>query len=244
MLLGCSSEVTPPPSTTGTGGTAGDGGATSTTSGQGGGGAEPTCLPPAQGCGTDEKCTLVDEAAGVPAGLGCVEAGPRSAFAPCDADAVCGAGLWCDYTTAVCKPLCNVAGLSCGAEACAVGRDSAGLPLAGLGVCLANCQPLASNDKPCSDDAAVTCFYRADELAFDCGQGAELPWPSSCTSHLDCGYGLGCIQNQCRDWCPTIGSECFGTKGDGSWYCENFMPCGTCTASGLTYEGAPLGVCQ
>lgn len=230
------------------GGAAGSGGegaaAGAAAGGAGGSGGGSACTPPDEGCAGSDKCTIVDEALGVPGGLGCAVAGPRGPFEPCDADAVCAAGLWCDYTTAVCKPLCNVGELGCEArDDCVFGRDSAGLPIPGLGVCLAQCNPIAAAVNPCADHPDTTCFYRVDEGAFDCGLSGDKPWPNVCNSHQECAYGLGCLGGTCRDWCPTLGAECMGTKGDGTFYCENFAPCGTCSPSGFTFEDAPLGGC-
>ncbi|MBK6513529.1 MAG: hypothetical protein IPG04_05215 [Polyangiaceae bacterium] len=80
------------------------------------------------------------------------------------------ARVCCDYTTAVCKPLCGLEGLECAAaEDCVVGRDSAGSPIPGLFVCLAACNPISASVNPCADDPDATCCYRADEAGSTAG---------------------------------------------------------------------------
>lgn len=252
ISLGCGDDAA---TTSAGGGGAAGGGPSSTSSGGGGsagdggggsGGAPAACTLGGAGCVEGEKCSIVDEGLGAPAGVGCVEAGPGQAFEACDADIACGAGLYCDYTTAVCKPLCGQPGLECGsADDCVVGRDSSGSPIPGLFVCLAACNPVSASVNPCADDPSTTCFYRADEAAFDCGLSEQGGWMSPCDSGRDCRFGLGCFDGYCQDWCSDVGSAngCYGTKADGTWFCDQFEPCGPCEATRFEAGGAPLGSC-
>ena len=233
----------------GGGGTAGSptGGATTGGGGSGGGGGSaPACSLPNQGCGDGEKCSLVDEAAGIPNGLGCVAAGPEPAFHSCDADEACGPDLYCDYITRACKPFCGLPGLSCAAEEnCRQGRNSAGFDIPGLFLCVADCSPFAAMENPCAGDPDATCYYRQDEAVFDCGTSGGGGWVSDCASGQDCSLGFACVGGMCLDWCSPVGgpNACFGSRPDGDFYCNNFTPCGPCEATGLEVGGEPIGSC-
>jgi len=239
------------PVTAGNGGGGAGAGAGGTASDGGSGGAAPAaCQLPAEGCDASQKCSIVDTALGIPAGLGCVDAGDGVAFSACDADEACAAGLFCDYSTAVCKPFCDLAGFSCvGDAACVTGRDSAGLPIQGLNLCVANCDPQAVAVNPCGDDDGATCYFREDVQELDCGANDNLDWGSGCTSSRQCQPGLGCFANttgtsqatMCLDWCGGVGAPnaCYGSSGDGDFFCIGFEPCGPCAATG--YDG-PTGV--
>ncbi|NUP10221.1 MAG: hypothetical protein HOW73_29580 [Polyangiaceae bacterium] len=256
LLLSCCSDSS---ATGGEGGQGAAGGASTSTGGApfGGGGSggepasggaggsiQPACTLSGEGCDDGEKCSIVDEMAGIPNGLGCVDAGSGIAFSACDADTACGPGLWCDYTTSVCKPLCGVDGFACeGANACVVGRNSAGTPITGLNLCVASCDPRSANVNPCADDPATTCFFRTDVDSFDCGLSGNGTWISSCDSSRDCRYGLGCFDGHCQDWCGPVDSLCYGTKADGTWFCDQFKPCGTCQPTRFEHDGAQLGAC-
>ena len=249
QLLACSDDTA---ATGGSGGSGAAGGAAPTNGGGGAGaaggagGQAAICTLGGAGCDEGQKCSIVDEVLGAPAGVGCVEAGPSQAFQSCDADIACASGLYCDYTTAVCKPLCALEGLECAAaEDCVVGRDSAGSPIPGLFVCLAACNPISASVNPCADDPDTTCYYRADEAEFDCGLSELGAWMSPCSTGRDCRFGLGCFDGYCQDWCGAVGSAngCFGTKADGTWFCDQFEPCGPCEPTSFEASGTPLGAC-
>src|SRR5688572_31180310 len=83
-------------------GTGGNDASTSSTGGNGlggggaggaGGGGGPCNIFAVGECGEGQKCSIVDEAAGVPDGVGCMEAGPRPVWSRCLADAECADGL-------------------------------------------------------------------------------------------------------------------------------------------------------
>jgi hypothetical protein len=105
------------------------------------------CDPVAQsGCGTGEKCAWVD----LTSDLGtvtCVPDGDRQLDETCtygpDGEATgfddCVAGTACATT---CRPVCELGGDDCGANAVCVNDANFGTPSAGFGVCQQRCDPV------------------------------------------------------------------------------------------------------
>jgi hypothetical protein len=216
------------PATTSTAGGAGNGG--------GFGGSGGACNIYAIGeCGMGEKCSIVDEALGVPAGVGCMEAGPRPMWSKCLANAECADGLYCDVITEICRPVCQN-GNACPAGAqCIPASDQAGVnQVPGLGMCTAHCHPQTA--VPCSNaNGSTTCFYDTEIAEFDCIWTANSVAYTDCDSPTDCGRGLVCattFQTYCAPWCEPVGA----TSGCSPFSCVSTQPA-------VDYDGTIYGFC-
>ena len=214
--------------TAGTGDVGGTGNAGGTDKGgHGGTGGAPPCDPIMVDQCMGQKCTVVDEATG---DTGCATAGPLGAWSPCANDADCGARLWCDHTTHVCKPVCHGLG-DCNDPntQCRPAEAGAGGSIPDFNLCVANCNPMSSS---CGQHA--TCVYLGDPPLFDCYASLDHGDGDSCSQDSDCGAGLMCTGSTCRLWCDTPGDA-------GSW-CKTFVWC--CSIDPApSYGGTELGFC-
>jgi hypothetical protein len=222
---------------------AGSGGAAAASGGMGG---APACdLYNPGSCGRGQKCAVVDVALGAPAGLGCVEAGPRAAWTRCLANEECAEGLWCEDYTAVCKPIC-ANGNQCGTGAQCVearrGDVPEPVPIPGLRVCTSHCDP--SNGMPCDDaQGLTTCYYDTDLVEFDCASSQGLSSGAVCDHPIHaCDRGLICVFDEafgdsfCYEWCtPPDQTQATCTGNLDSCY-PFFSPT-------IEREGTPYGAC-
>lgn len=224
----------------GAGGEAGSGGL-----GTGAGGSAPVCTFGGAGCEEDEQCTVVDLALGVDGGLGCVRFGPQTPYSRCSAQVDCGVGLFCDRSTAVCKPTCDAGGAPCeSGGACVEALSSTGEVIPGLQVCVADCNPAPAPMSPCGDGDETTCYYREDLEMLDCAASAGGTWPQGCEAHTDCAFSFACVDGTCIDTCFSEGVTCDGfTKSIPDFFCMNFSPCGTCEALPSAFGEADVLVC-
>jgi hypothetical protein len=213
---------------------AGGNGLGGSSGGQGGG----TCdIFAVDECGEGQKCSIVDETAGVPGGVGCIEAGPRPAWSRCLANVECADGLYCDTVTQICRPVCQ-RGNDCEATTaqCILAMTQDGMdPIDGLGVCTAHCHP--ETGVPCSDaHGFTTCFYDTNLTEFDCIWTSNGVPFSECFDVTDCGRGTVCINaftDYCAPWCTPTGQ----ISG-----CENFTSC-QATNPTVMYDGTTWGFC-
>ena len=248
VTAGCGDDAGTAGSSTsaGAGGTGGQGatGGTGGT-GTGAGGAAPICEFLGPGCASDEQCTVVDLVLGTDGGLGCVRFGPQTAYSRCSAQVDCDVGLFCDRSTAVCKPICDAAGPPCeSGGACVDAVSSTGDMIPGLQVCIADCNPAPAPISPCGDGVETTCYYREDLEMLDCAASAGAAWPSSCDNHTDCAFSFACIDGTCTDTCFSEGVTCDGfTKSGANFFCMNFSPCGLCEAVPSVFGEADVLVC-
>lgn len=219
-------------STTGGGGGGGAGAASTST-----GGGEPACNlldPNDPTCEAGTKCGVVDVDAGT---IGCVEAGTRPPWARCDADAECGAGLYCDPVTSVCRPYCQSANNCPSSNAkCVDARKAGGALIPGIKVCTAHCHPQSA--VPCSDSAGpTTCFFNTQLVETDCGATKNFSFEAPCETVLDCRRGALCVaddgETRCREVCSSPGNqaECFLNE-----LCFDTNP-------KLDYEETTYGIC-
>ena len=215
----------------GGGGHAGVGGDGGGMGGSGGGGTGG-CGPQHEICLPAEKCSVVDTSTGA---HGCVEAGPRPAWAKCLDDLECADGLWCDTGgTGVCKPVC-ASGNNCALGAqCVPALAGGGSPIAGLKVCTAHCEPLSA--APCVQTFGGTNCLLISGGEFDCASttvaGAE---GALCTTARQCAPSLLCVDDgggfACHPWCEPVNALCGGLG-----WCSQLTPV-------VTYEGTEYGAC-
>jgi hypothetical protein len=248
LACGDSGDTT---SNSGAGGTGAGAGGTGATGGggspgaAGAGGAAAPCELSGPGCEADEQCTVVDLELGTEGGLGCVRVGPQSSYSRCSAQVDCDVGLFCDRSTAVCKPLCDPAGPACeSGGACVEAVSPTGDVVPGLHVCVADCSPAPALASPCGDGDETTCYYRDDLGMLDCAASAGGTWPEACQAHTDCAFSFACVGGTCIDTCFSEGVTCDNfTKSGPDFFCMNFAPCGTCESVPSVFGDAEVLVC-
>lgn len=248
MAASCGDDAdsTSTSSSSGAGGAGGGGGPSSTgTGGTGGKSPVPACEFLGDGCADDEQCTVVDLELGVDGGLDCVRFGPQAPYSRCSAQVDCGVGLFCDRSTAVCKPVCDPSGAPCeSGGACVEALSATGSVVPGLHVCVADCNPAPAPISPCGDGDETTCYYRDDLEMLDCAASAGGTWPESCDAHTDCAFSFVCLDGTCTDTCFSEGVTCDNfTKSGPNFFCMNFAPCGTCEAVPSVFGEADVLAC-
>lgn len=202
------------------------------TGGMGGAGPKP-CHPlkDAVDCGPGERCTVVDKYMGT---FGCVplSATPKAPYQRCTNDSECTAGTICDYRTSVCDPFCD--GIAtCPSQRCVAASfnkgDNTELPIPGVTVCVAHCDPLKAN----ACGAGATCAYDPSFFDFDCFFHTGKQPGQACQYINDCPPQYVCAST-CSRWCHPAGStgvEC----GGGS--CLEFQN------ATFVYDGVEYGFC-
>jgi hypothetical protein len=170
--------------------------------------AKEPCSPLQAGvCGASKKCSVIDTTTGA---TGCVEAGPRPAWASCLGDANCVEGTYCSGDW-VCEPVCATGDTCPNGGWCVAALDANWAVIPGLNVCTANCQPITG--APCDQSyGSVTCgLWGADQPEFTCyaagGYGEGTPCDGN---QINCGSGLQCPGDApfvCRRWCTPIGQQ-------------------------------------
>ena len=193
----------------GAGGTGGIGGAA------GGGGSEQqggaggaSCDPAvAESCEQGLQCVVVQDALGVNGGTACQPPGDQPASSVCSAHSDCALGLLCEQITQTCKAPCS-SSVDCDGAACVEAFTTAGLPIPGIKLCLAECDPV-ENTLCAAAGAEVSCVYRADLEAFDCARAGDGAANTQCDAQAECAVGLGCLevngQTGCLNWCEYDG---------------------------------------
>jgi hypothetical protein len=223
LLAACGDDSV---STGGAGGVASGGGGGADGGGGGGpdqggaGGTAPAGCSPYDDpptCDGGMHCVVIDESLGLNGGTACIAPGTTPEFALCDDDADCVAGSLCDRVLDVCKPVCQLDS-DCLEEnaVCAQAVTSAGLPIPGLQLCLAACEPIAAT--VCNDATGpVNCVFNPEEEGFDCAPAGDGTESTPCETHLDCEAGFGCLKESgnsaCYRWCLNpAGQFCTDTE--------------------------------
>lgn len=157
-------------------------------------------LVPQKGCKSGERCTIADTKTGE---TGCVKLpeSPVEVYGVCSADSECGAGMWCDVLTSVCKPLCAT-DADCGGGGCLDGWDAAGDKIPGLMICAADCAPMLVS---CPEGA--TCEWDIRDAIFDCYASGGKDEGEACKEQRECEPTLVCAVSECRKWCQST-SDC------------------------------------
>jgi hypothetical protein len=213
-------------SSSGAGGSAMQGGGS-----QGGSGGQGPCTPGDVGaCGAGMKCSVLNVSTGE---VGCVAAGPRSAFARCDADTNCVDGTWCDIPGKVCLPICQALSDCANGGQCIGPADANMMPVMGVKVCLANCNLISG--APCDQSfGPVTCLPPQPGSASSCWQSNGVAVGQSCTDPADCEVGAICAGTppSCLLWCTPLGQapQCSAAQ--------------QCADVGVTANGMDYGVCN
>jgi len=178
------------------------------------------CLPPASGCETGERCTVLS--AGEDSVAACVPAGPVAVGGDCSVDE-CEPGAMCVLagSSYICRAYCD-GGSDCDAEDqhCAWPWP----PLPDIGLCSEGCDPVGQTG--CGADDA--CYYLdPTDGSTDCFPAGTLVEGADCSSLADfCLPGLDCVLEP--------GTTPF------EYYCRAFCdadhPCssGSCTTTGAT----------
>lgn len=176
------------------------------------------CLPPASGCESGERCTVLS--AGTQAIAACVPAGPVTIGGDCSVDE-CEPGAMCVGTGSgyVCRAYCD-AGSDCGAEDQHCVWPWPSLPAVGL--CTEGCDPVRQTGCASGD----ACYYLDPaDGSTDCFPAGTLPEGTDCSSLMDfCQPGLDCVlepgttpyEYYCRAFCdgdhPCSSGDCTTTE--------------------------------
>jgi hypothetical protein len=104
-----------------------------------------------------------------------------------------------------------------------------GEPIPGLGLCVANCNPM---EPSCGVHA--NCVYLSVPPLFDCAASLDHGDGDSCSVDTDCAAGLLCRSNTCRPWCDTPG-DVYATCKSLVWCCA--------IDPAPSYAGTELGYC-
>jgi hypothetical protein len=176
------------------------------------------CLPPASGCESGERCTVLS--AGEDAVAACVPAGPVAVGGDCSVDE-CEPGAMCvqEGNSYTCRAYCD-SGSDCGADDqhCAWPWP----PLQDIGLCTEGCDP-ASQTGCGTDDACY--FLDPTDGSTDCFPAGTLVEGADCSSLADfCQPGLDCVREPgatpfeyyCRAFCdadhPCNSGSCTTTE--------------------------------
>jgi hypothetical protein len=169
------------------------------------------------GCTPEEKCTFVHAEEGF-GELTCSPAGPQAEGQPCTIDDQgqddCAATLYC--SAGECRGFCTIPTAPCSSGYCENGS--------GAHVCLADCDPLASD---CA--GALTCYLPdlfRDSQTPGCATAGTSAVGETCLEPHDCVAGATCDSGTCAWICAVGSNDC-----DVAEICEAWTP------------GAPYGVC-
>lgn len=209
-------------------------------------GGKGTCeYLPGKECGCNEpgqKCSVPDGKQTTGASE-CVIASttPKKTWEACDDDSDCAAGVWCDHTLHVCKPICATTDqCPTGAHCMPVPVDGTAKTIPGLKVCTAHCDPPSAS--PCG--AGTTCYYDDTTSEFDCLRSGNTVAGGSCNFGNECGKGLVCIGSggtlTCERWCGpanNVFSVGCALADPNKPYCDKF-------GMMATYNGVVYGVCD
>jgi hypothetical protein len=197
--------------TGGQGTTASTGGASSTSSSSSstssGTGGDPGCNLLGSDCSGTQKCAVTDEETGH---TGCIElaATLRAKYATCTMDTECGAGQWCEHRTHVCKPICH-SSADCSGAKCTPALTTDGFKIAGLNVCVVDCDPIAVT--PCSSGATCDWDNATPIKSFDCFSTGNKGHLEACMEQPECAPSLTCSLGACSNWC-TNDFDCPGVE--------------------------------